>query len=731
MEKIISLSDWEQKNFINSSDTPAITVIFPSREIYFSPELLHTMHLNNETCPKTLDQWYELCHPEDHSKISRLESIIYGHENFFTLTRKLYCGDGFYRNFRLDAFIQRYSDGRPQKLIGNEILSLNAWLASASEGDLIECKNEYGRTKIFEAVRVQGVMTLNDVTIIEDLKQENLRLRREIQRRIFSPSGENPVENFLYDDSEFVLKNILKENIYTALNILTSNNKLKSLKRSLNDTDLIIGVSGLNGSGKSTVINAILGEKLIPEQTNIPIFCREGEIREAKIFYQDGRNENIIGSKFTASFITKNIISENFNPGHRKGIARIEISIPGALIPKGICFVDTPYSSSTLKNLLPELDMIIYVTPLRSRLKGSDYEYLKFIMEINGKIIFALSQIDLERDDTEAGKIIFSARDKILNDVKAIKDDMKNFCGKDFEVIPISAKNALEKFYDKKSQIWINSNLENFVDYVKEFRDFPLIYRAERTLKILENVENLKGSLNWKVQDVKDRLKKILTLKSPVNNPPLKIEINTNEFSNRQEKNLLSSVLISIKEHDFKRKFFSLEAFEGKRKAIFLGADKNQSMKLFSRLAHNLMLEKNVTENSEQIQWLYSGYMMPFECVELPVIGTDEDILIAPSDYELEGKKFDWKKIFENYTPVISVDLARIESGLSDLFNSPYIIGLTVKKWVLAFGNAGLFDNRKSELTDIDKIPKKIKEFSEINGIKNPDCFIFENYEIV
>ena len=107
MEKIISLSDWEQKFFINSSNTPALTVIFPSREIYFSPELLNLMHLNNETCPKTLDQWYELCHPEDHSKISKLENIIYGHENFFTLTRKLYCGDGYYRKFRLDAFIQR------------------------------------------------------------------------------------------------------------------------------------------------------------------------------------------------------------------------------------------------------------------------------------------------------------------------------------------------------------------------------------------------------------------------------------------------------------------------------------------------------------------------------------------------------------------------------------------------------------------------------------------------
>ena len=118
-------------------------MIFPSREIYFSLSLLHLMRLENTTCPKTLDQWYELCHPSDHEKISRLEQIIYNtHDNFFSLTRKLYCGDGFYRNFRLDALIQRHSDGRPVKLFGNEVLGLSAWLDDADEGDRVECTDD-------------------------------------------------------------------------------------------------------------------------------------------------------------------------------------------------------------------------------------------------------------------------------------------------------------------------------------------------------------------------------------------------------------------------------------------------------------------------------------------------------------------------------------------------------------------------------------------------------------
>ena len=127
---MIRLTDWERDNFTNAPHLHDITVIFPSREIYFSPELLNTMRLTIDTCPKTLDQWYELCHPEDHVKLAKLEAAIYGHEHSITFTRKLYCGDGCYRNFRLDAQIQRDNSGRPQKLEGSETLALSAWLAS-------------------------------------------------------------------------------------------------------------------------------------------------------------------------------------------------------------------------------------------------------------------------------------------------------------------------------------------------------------------------------------------------------------------------------------------------------------------------------------------------------------------------------------------------------------------------------------------------------------------------
>ena len=145
---MLSLAHWERTNFVSSSYSPELTVIFPSREIYFSPALLRAMHLTESACPKTLDQWYELCSPEYHTVISQLERAISGRDESVSLTRKLYCGDGVFRTFRLDALIFRDSKHKPVKLLGRERLALTAWLEGASDGDKIECEDANGRVRV-------------------------------------------------------------------------------------------------------------------------------------------------------------------------------------------------------------------------------------------------------------------------------------------------------------------------------------------------------------------------------------------------------------------------------------------------------------------------------------------------------------------------------------------------------------------------------------------------------
>lgn len=728
-----NLNECEQFNF---KHTPDITVVFPSREIYFSRALLNVMRLDSENCPKTLDQWYELCHPEDHLKLSKLEAAISGHEYEISINRRLYCGDGCYRYFRLDANILRDKSGNPRKLTGSENTALSSWLSSANEGDTIECNG-----KILEAVRVEGVMTLRDIGMIQDIEQENLRLRREIQRRIFAHSPELPVipEDF---SRASLIRSRLEDCINSALNVLTGDNRLKALRRSLGETSITVGITGLTSSGKSSFVNALLGERLIPEQTrattNIPIICREGESRVARVHFQDGRTEELRGENLTGSYM-KNIASEIRNPGNKSGISRIEITIPGALIPEGICFVDTPgfdalagSGGAALRNILPELDIIVYVTPVRARLKSADYDYLKVLAAMNDNIVFVLSQIDLERDDTEAGRVIHSAHDKILSDINAIRQDMRKFSGRDFDVIPVSAKNALEYFYSKLSPSWLNSNIQDAVNYFahlgNEAYSHALMLRAERALRIVDGVisrREVSGSSRWRLQNITGKLRDILNDCSRLPELPSGYTFSESVITpQNQSRNILSSLIASMKEREFRTRFFALKAFGGKRRAVLLSAERKQSMKLLSRLAHNMRIETLPDGGFSAGEWLFTGYSAPFEGIRLDVSGISEDILIAPA----MTHNVDWHKLFREYVPVVSVDLARVDSGLSDLVNSPYITGLALSEWVLAFGNAGLFDTRQIEL--VSKVPERIREFTELNGIKPPEFFIYENYKI-
>ena len=738
------LTQWERNNFnSSSSNLPDINIIFPSREIYFSPALLHIMHLNDKSCPKTLDQWFELAAPENHIQIAKIERALNSNESFLSVVRKLYCGDGIYRSFRLDAFIQRDHDGRPVKMTGTETLALGAWLSLADEGDMIECEG-----RVFEAVNIQGLMTLRDISMIEDMHRENEILRREIQRRIFMGTR---TDITLPDDTgrEGIMRGDLEEIINMALNVLPGNNQFKALRRSMNESCFMIGIAGLTSSGKSTFMNALLGECLIPRQTrattNIPVICREGEIRHARVFYQDGRYEDIQGEKLNAEYM-KNIASENYNSGNRvcknNGISRIEITIPGAMIPEGFCFADTPGADaltgsggSALRNILPEFDMIFYVTPLRSRLKGSDFEFLKSILALNKRIVFVLSQIDLERDDSEAGKVIRSSNEKILSDIKALRDDMMKFSGLDVDVIPVSSKNALDNFYSRNDSRWIDSNIEGIVNYLEPLThntfSHALTLRAERTLNIIESSlsqGDITGSSRWRLGDIAGKLRAVL--RGSESMPEMTHAYSFSERANVKSEskyNLLSSLMTSMREREFRTRFFELKSFSGTRKIILLSAERNHSMKLFARLSHNLMREYLPDGDSSSDEWLCSGHVMPFECINLPVISAGDTVLIAPSDSRLKNN-IDWHKLFREYTPVVSVDLARVDSGLSDLSRSPYITGLALYDWVLSFGNAGMFDTRQIDL--VSQVPGRIKEFMEINGLKSPEWFIFENYKI-
>ena len=602
-------------DFMRLGPLAGILLRFPGGSVEMSPALLSLLRLMPGSSPGSLEQWYELCHPSDHDRTRGLSRTLFqGRETSLTLERHLYCGDGVYRPFRLDACIQRDEGGAPLFLMGIETLlggeaasrpiggwrsglmeaadrlsaegkrieallrqaqddastqndlALNALIESMplplstlspldgralnsrafrrlaaiepdlraralalAEGERLECQDAFGRLRTFEvhflSPEADGLqaLLLTDVTDLLEAEAEGMALRRRLGRCLLGIPAEGasalhpaplPAARGGEASDAADIRSGLNDRLAFALNAIARSGRrssfasfeeqLRSLSRSLGETELTVGVVGLTGSGKSTFINALMGERLLPAETrattNMTVLCRRGGTRSADIFYQDGKIERVTGEALTPQWMEEHT-SEHWNPGNARGVSRIEWSSPDALIPSGLILADTPgldacdlprYGELILRRLLPGLDIVLYVTSIRTRFKAADVELMQTLLDGNQRIILLLSQIDLERDDMEAGRVVQTRRQKLERAVMELREDLQQASVPACPIIPISSRLALEGFRDRASGEWQGSNFDPLIRQLALFRGNILQYgttmRGLRALSLLEQL---------------------------------------------------------------------------------------------------------------------------------------------------------------------------------------------------------------------------------------------------
>jgi hypothetical protein len=85
--------------------------------------------------------------------------------------------------------------------------------------------------------------------------------------------------------------------------------------------------------------------------------------------------------------------------------------------------------------------------------------------------------------------------------------------------------------------------------------------------------------------------------------------------------------------------------------------------------------------------------------------------------------------MFAEWLPVIHLDIARIDSGLSDLVRAPYAKALPYADlWVAASGQGALFNGRLSDL--LTDVPRRVDLFARHRGCRGRvEWFVYENYD--
>jgi GTPase Era involved in 16S rRNA processing len=249
--------------------------------------------------------------------------------------------------------------------------------------------------------------------------------------------------------------------------------KLLDLRERIQQGRFHLAVLGQFKRGKSTFLNSLLGEALLPTSvvplTMIPTFIKSGPVKRAVIYYQDPNkktdetqaDEPEQLNKFLLKFVT-----EVENPKNRLGVSQVEVFHPASILRDGVVLIDTPGIGSTLKhnteatlNFLPQCDAALFLVSADPPITETEVKFLKQVRSKVPRLFFVLNKIDyLSPEDKDKALEFFR---KVLAEQAGIDFDSPVFC--------VSAQKGLEAKRTEDSQGWIKSGMEAAEKYLVGF----------------------------------------------------------------------------------------------------------------------------------------------------------------------------------------------------------------------------------------------------------------------
>jgi GTP-binding protein EngB required for normal cell division len=248
--------------------------------------------------------------------------------------------------------------------------------------------------------------------------------------------------------------------------------QVKSLADRLANERFHLAVLGQFKRGKSTFINALLGEELLPAAvvplTAIPTFLLWGPQINATIFFQQGRqNESHNGLTVKQlNMLLSQVITEQGNPCNKKNIARVEISYPSFLLNKGVVLIDTPGIGSTLQHntemtlsFLPQCDAAIFIISADPPITGVEVEFLKMVRNKVARIFYVVNKADYLND---------GEKDTYVNFLRQVLMEQVGF-NEDCTIFSVSSRQGLDASLTRNNALLLQSGMHKISEFLIDF----------------------------------------------------------------------------------------------------------------------------------------------------------------------------------------------------------------------------------------------------------------------
>lgn len=303
------------------------------------------------------------------------------------------------------------------------------------------------------------------------------------------------------------LRSVLNQKIdacFACLDEPSFTKRLQDARKRLNSDSMQVLVVGEFSRGKSTFINALLGEPVLPARVNpttAALTLIEGLPERKLVFiYQNGEQENVsLPTEKINKFLDQYITTKNIGVNR---IKQVKLSWPGCLEKLKCTIVDTPgvndldeVREEITFSYLSQADACIVILDSQQPLSASERRFLRdrVLGSDIHKMLFVINRID-EVDDSPEGNNVSRIKDYVR---KLIKE---NIPIDDPQVFAVSSKEALRaRFKNESPNLW-ERNFSQFEDKLFQFVN----YNATRG-RIPVHLERLEGIVRDGILSLRER----------------------------------------------------------------------------------------------------------------------------------------------------------------------------------------------------------------------------------
>ena len=315
--------------------------------------------------------------------------------------------------------------------------------------------------------------------------------------------------------------------------------RLAGLKGRLERGHFHLAVLGQFKRGKSTLLNALLGDAVLPTdvipQTAIPTFIRSGKSLRARVLFLnklESKEVTAESAEELADFLA-GYVTEAGNSKNRLNVQQVDVFHPGPILSKGVVLIDTPGVGSTFRhnteaalNFLPQCDAALFLISADPPVTEVEIEFLKQVRSKVPRLFFVLNKVDY-LDDKERQAALEFLRN-VLTDQVGFPADTPVFC--------VSAKEALRARRSGDVARWTHSGLDEVERRLVDF------FAMEKTFALRQAVGRKAGDV---VADCQMRLRlAVQSLQIPMEDLRMRLAVLEQKIAEVQGQRVLAGDLL-------------------------------------------------------------------------------------------------------------------------------------------------------------------------------------------